>query len=105
MGEARTDAAGKSAASGDAFDGGAGNRQIARGEVEHTVDGRGVVCRALAFHPWSQAQKHRLQIEGKICNIQGRVPMLCALRASSVPFRPRLSSRRNVLDPTFGLLT
>jgi hypothetical protein len=56
--------------------------QVARGEVEHAVDGRGVPGPTLAFHPPAQALEHRFGIKGKRCEIHNRDP-LCSRRADA----------------------
>jgi|SRR5271156_723272 len=47
----RAHASAEAAAPGDALDRRAGDHRVARREVEHAVDGRGVPGQTLAFHP------------------------------------------------------
>src|SRR5882672_7043128 len=66
MRKAGADAAGKTLPSGDAFDGRTHDRHLARGDVEHALDGGRIPGRAFAFHPATQTLQHGLGIKGKI---------------------------------------
>src|SRR6202034_2894182 len=69
MWKAGADAAAKTLAPGDALDGRAHDRHLARGEIEHAIDSSGIPGRAFAFDPVAQTQQHGLGIEGKIGRI------------------------------------
>src|SRR5260370_42409241 len=64
--KAGADAAAKTLPSGDAFDRGADDRHVARGNVEHAFDGGCIPGRAFACHPATQSLKHGLGIERKV---------------------------------------
>jgi hypothetical protein len=66
MRKPRPHTAAKSLPAGDAFDRGAHDRHVARGDVEHAVDRRRIPCRTFAFHPAAQSLQHGLGIKGKV---------------------------------------
>ena len=71
MRKAGADAAAKTLPAGDALDRGAHDRHVARGDIEHAVDGGGVPGRAFAFHPGAQSLQHGLGIERKVGGVHG----------------------------------
>ena len=60
FGKARTDAAGKTLPSGDAFDGRTHDGHVARGKVEHSVDRTRIPGGTFAFDPGPQTLQHCL---------------------------------------------
>ncbi len=71
MGEARADATGETLPARDALDARTHDRHVARGDVEHALDGGSIPGRALALHPGAQAGQHGLGIEGKVGGVHG----------------------------------
>src|SRR5205085_5366265 len=64
--KAGADATGKTLAAGDTFDGGAHDRHVARGDIQHAFDRTRIEGRAFALDPATQALQHRFGIKWKI---------------------------------------
>ena len=69
MRKAGADAAAKTLAAGDAFDGGTHDRHVPRGDIQHAFDRTCIEGRAFALDPATQALQHRFGIKGKIGRI------------------------------------
>jgi hypothetical protein len=71
MRKPRPHTAAKSLPACDPFDRRTHDRHVARGNVEHALDSRGIPGRALALHPGAKAGQHGLGIKGKVGGVHG----------------------------------
>ena len=69
MRKARAHAIAEAHAAGNALDARAHDGEVARRQVHHAVDGRGIEGRAFALDPGSQARQHRARVERKITRV------------------------------------
>ena len=76
MREAGADAAGETLSARDALDARAHDRHVARGDVEHALDGGGIPGRTFAFHPVAQTLQHDFGVKRKIGWVHGMISLL-----------------------------
>src|SRR5712675_893144 len=87
MRKARSHATGKTLPAADALDRRTHDRHVARGEIEHALDGEGGPGRALAFHPAAQALQHGLGIKRKIGRVHFAFSRTSRIRVASFALR------------------